>query len=95
MTNDDAFMALAGVRYCIGRHSYAPSLCCDWLRRRWPTFKETDRAQIIREIKTHVFDEDHRKREPVFAIDVETWRAFLAWDADHALLAQTEASDGR
>ncbi len=28
MTNDDAFMAVAGLRYCLGRHSYAPSLCC-------------------------------------------------------------------
>lgn len=93
MTSDDACMALAGVRYCLGRHTYMPSLCCGWLKTKWPDLKEGDRAQIVREINQHIADEEQRDREPVFAIDVETWREFVAWEAGRSALAALEGGE--
>nr|USU32978.1 hypothetical protein NG677_04545 [Methylobacterium sp. OTU13CASTA1] len=82
MTNDDAFMALAGVRYCLGRHSYAPGLCCDWLKVKWATFRDGDKAQIVREIRQHVVDHDTDGSHAGIAgweMDLRTWESFLDW----------------
>lgn len=98
MTNDDAFMVLAGVRYCLGRHSYAPSLCCNWLKAKWPTFRDADKAQIIREIQRHVADHDTEGSYAGVAgweIDLRTWRSFLAWDpSPNRPVVPEERSDG-
>jgi len=84
MTNDDAFMVLAGVRYCLGRHSYAPSLCCDWLKLKWPTFAEADKAQIVRAIQARVAEDganESRAGIHSWETDLRTWRDFLEWQA--------------
>lgn len=78
MTSDDAFMALAGVRYCLGRHSYAPSLCCEWLKGRWPELAKGDRAVILRDIASHIADE-RQSEDPTWELDVRTWENFVAW----------------
>lgn len=46
----DDLMALAAVRYCLGRMSYIVSDCCEWLPRVWPHLKPNTRAVIARDI---------------------------------------------
>lgn len=82
MTSDDAFMMLAGVRYCLGRHSYAPSLCCGWLKAKWPQISAGDQAQIVREIREHIAGVEEGRWHNLQAgweSDLRTWQAFRAW----------------
>lgn len=46
----DDLMALAAVRYCLGRMSYIVGDCCEWLPRVWPHLKPSVRAVIARDI---------------------------------------------
>lgn len=89
MTSDDAFMVLAGVRYCLGRHSYAPSLCCDWLKGRWPDLSEGDRAVILRDITSHIADEEQSTTR-TWEVDAQTWKNFAAWAAAHPISPTTQ-----
>jgi hypothetical protein len=91
MTSDDAFMMLAGVRYCLGRHSYAPSLCCGWLKTKWQQVDQRDRAQIVREIGEHIaYVEGGRchNTAPGWEDDLRTWQAFLTWAGGTSRAAQ-------
>lgn len=78
MTNDDAAMMLFGVRYCLGRNSYAPGLCCDWLRAKWPSVRQSDRDVILRDIRREIDGAD-------FPGVVAPWQLFLAWAERDAL----------
>jgi hypothetical protein len=78
MTSDDAFMAVAGLRYCLGRHSYAPILCCGWLKAKWPMFKDADRAVMLREIARHISDEEQSATQ-TWEVDLRTWIDFRDW----------------
>ncbi|ACL58998.1 hypothetical protein [Methylobacterium nodulans] len=90
----DAFtdsMILFAVRYCLGRHSYAPGLCCDWLREHWPHLRPKGRDLILRDIREHVERQESRPPESRDAIagweiDLQIWKSFLTW---------AEAADGR
>ncbi|WP_267422748.1 hypothetical protein [Methylobacterium sp. GC_Met_2] len=87
MTSDDSFMMLAGVRYCLGRHSDAPSLCCDWLKAKWPQVDARDRVQIVRKIGERIAGVVEGRWHNVQAgweSDLRTWRAFYAWALDRA-----------
>ena len=79
--NDTAFMFAVGVRYCLDRHSYAPSLCCDWLHKHWQTFRRSNAEMILRDIREHVaFVEEPRNNTAVgWEADLQTWQKFLAW----------------
>lgn len=43
-------MAVAAVRYCLGRSSYIVGDCCEWLPQVWPTLSESARNIIKRDI---------------------------------------------
>jgi hypothetical protein len=55
------------VRYCLTRHSYAPSECADLIRSHWAEIPENTKRIIIRDI-----DE---------AIREDAWKAFC-WPDD-------------
>ena len=98
---DTGFMLSVAVRYCLDRHSYAPVLCCDWLRAHWHLLAVQDQRGIARDIRQHIEAEtqrsEYRARCPVLAspgweCDLRTWERMAAWiaDADAALIAQAE-----
>lgn len=54
---DDA-MALAAVRYCLGRMTYIVNDCCEWLPRVWPHLSEGCRAIIARDVDAEIARDD-------------------------------------
>ncbi len=46
----DDLMALAAVRYCLGRMSYIVGDCCKWLPSVWPHLKPSMQTIIARDI---------------------------------------------
>ena len=55
-------MAIAAVRYCLGRQTYIVSDCRDWLIEQWPNIKPSARAVIQRDIEES-FARDDESRE--------------------------------
>ena len=70
-------MAIAAVRYCIGRQSYIVGDCADWLIEAWPNLQESTRKIIQRDIDG-AFDSDDKNR-----IDGLEYKA-LGMDCDRA-----------
>ena len=70
-------MAIAAVRYCIGRQSYIVGDCVDWLIEGWPALQESTRNIIQRDID-RAFDSDDQNR-----IDGLEYKA-LGMDIDRA-----------
>ena len=58
----NGLMALAAVRYCLGRMSYIVGDCCDWLRCAWPMLPESICKIIARDID-EAFKRDDEARE--------------------------------
>ena len=74
----DDLMAIAAVRYCLGRMTYITSDCSEWLVQQWPNIKPSARAVIQRDI------------DEAFACDDEAREAGdsfrpLGWDCDRAV----------
>lgn len=77
----DGFMAMAAVRYCLGRSSYAPGVAMDWCRDHWRRLSPKDHHNIVRDVIQWLADrvlfdkpgdasmEDYRA----------TWRNFALW----------------
>lgn len=90
LNRDTGFMLSVAVRYCLDRHSYAPSLCCDWLRSHWRLLSDHTRALITRDIQKHIASE-HRRAEiraerpniapPGWECDLKTWERMAEWVA--------------
>ena len=55
-------MAIAAVRYCLGRSTYIVSDCVDWLHQQWPHFAQRARDIIKRDIEDK-FTHDDEARE--------------------------------
>ena len=58
----DDMMAIAAVRYCLGRMTYIVSDCADWLIDAWPTIKPCAQKAIERDI-SEAFKLDDEARE--------------------------------
>ena len=58
----DDSMAVAAVRYCLGRMTYITSDCGEWLVQQWPNIKPSARAVIARDIDD-AFARDDKARE--------------------------------
>lgn len=56
-------MALAAVRYCLGRMSYIVGDCADWLCEQWPNIKPSARNTIERDIREAVQRDDESRRD--------------------------------
>ena len=81
-------MAMAAVRYCLGRRSYIVSDCVDWLFDNWNKFGENTRNLIKRDIEEEIKrDEEarvkgHSSRLPWDDCDRNEWlRCRELWDA--------------
>lgn len=57
----DDLMALAAVRYCLGRSSYIVGDCVDWLRAQWPNLSDSIKHTIARDID-EAFERDDEAR---------------------------------
>lgn len=55
-------MAMAAVRYCLGRRTYIVSDCKEWLINTWPIMPEDIKATIQRDIE-EAFKRDDEDRE--------------------------------
>ena len=53
-TENDGFVILCAMRYCLGRSSYAPSLMIEWLRAHWHQIDPRDRSIIMRDVREAV-----------------------------------------
>lgn len=87
-------MAVAAVRYCLGRMSYIVGDCADWLCEQWPNIEPKMRAVIERDIREAVERDDAsrcfaRDHHPLgMDMDREQWLRVLAM-IDAAALAGT------
>lgn len=71
----DDLMALAAVRYCLGRASYIVGDCVDWLYEQWPALDENVRTVIARDV-----DQALREGRVGMDMDREQWeRARKLW----------------
>lgn len=73
----DDMMAIAAVRYCLGRMTYITSDCSEWLQQQWPNIKPRARAVIQRDID-EAFARDDVAREAG-----DSYKP-LGWDCDRA-----------
>lgn len=71
----DDLMAIAAVRYCLGRSSYIVSDCADWLVQAWQSIPERAQATIRRDV------EDAFVRDDEDRANGEQHKA-LGWDCD-------------
>ena len=55
-------MAIAAVRYCLGRMTYIVGDCCDWLRQVWTELEPGAQHVIQRDIE-EAFKRDDEARE--------------------------------
>ena len=80
----DDLMAIAAVRYCLGRMTYITSDCSEWLLAQWPNIKPSARAIIQRDIEDE-FKRDDEARESGAEYTP------LGWDCDRAVWANVRA----
>ena len=87
-------MALAAVRYCLGRSSYIVGDCVDWLHHQWGDMSPSIRATIARDVDEE-FARDDQARErgenykPLgMDMDRRQWeRARALWQAPNNALS--------
>ena len=71
----DDLMALAAVRYCLGRSSYIVGDCVDWMIAQWPNLSDSIKRTIARDVDEAFARDDEarskgREHKP------------LGWDCD-------------
>lgn len=74
---DLMFLIVSGIRYCIGRNAYAPSIANDVIRMYWHQLDGRHRDLIHRDVKEHV-----DKISLPFAIEdmnKDVWTELLSW----------------
>ena len=55
---DGDLMAMAAVRYSLGRRTYVPGECVRWLIRQWPNFSDACKRVIQRDIEEAFASDD-------------------------------------
>jgi hypothetical protein len=82
-------MALAAVRYCLGRRSYIVGDCVDWLHHQWPHMQTSIQALIARDVDAEFARDDIARAEghaynPLgMDMDRRQWeRARLLWSSN-------------
>lgn len=80
----DGLMVMAAFRYCLGRMTYMPGVCADWLIKHWDEFPERERILIQRELEEAFQrdDEDRASGSQFFHLghdcDRQTWERVRA-----------------
>lgn len=84
-TENDGFVILCAMRYCLGRSSYAPSLMIEWLRAHWHQIDPRDRSIIMRDVREAASASERSCGLLSLPYERE-WRDFAKWaeaqDAD-------------
>ena len=80
----DDLMALAAVRYCLGRSSYIVGDCVDWLITQWPNLSDSIKRVIARDVD-EAFERDDEARA-----DGREHKP-LGWDCDRAYWTKARA----
>lgn len=65
-------MILYAVRYCLGRQTYAPHECVDWLIENWSGLYRTTHKIIIREVKEAI-----KESRCGAEMDCDKWRELI------------------
>ena len=52
-------MAVAAVRYCMGRSSYIVGDCADWLKENWQEISDRAKQTITRDLRNALDQDDH------------------------------------
>ena len=82
---DTDFIILAGIRYGIGRASYAPSLICDWIKNHWDEFSDNLKFQIKRDIKSEIEIWFNMREMPYGdSCNASVWKSLIAWLDDQS-----------
>lgn len=71
----DGLIATAAVRYCIGRMTYMPGVCADWLEIVWERLPPRVREIIRRDVEEAIAQDDKDRAEG-------RQRKRLGWDCD-------------
>ena len=74
---DLTFIVVVGIRYCMGRNTYAPAIANDVIRMYWHQLDGRHRDLIHKEVKEYVA----RIRLPFAIEDMNTdvWTELLSW----------------
>lgn len=77
---DTWFLVLVAMRYCIGRRSYAPALCADWIKRHWRDIPEATKVLLRRDLSEEI---ERAERLGLSSLgdkcDQETWLELAVW----------------
>ena len=77
-TENDGFVVLCAMRYCLGRSSYAPSMMIEWLQAHWHQIDPRDRSIIVRDVREAV-SASERGRGLISLPYEREWRGFAVW----------------
>lgn len=66
-------MVLCAFRYCLGRMTYAPGMCVDYLIEHWQFIDEQDQKLILKETREAI-----RHKQAGMDCDIIEWERLLA-----------------
>jgi hypothetical protein len=72
---DDQLMAMAAMRYCLGRSSYIVGSCVDWIYATWPQFTRNTQLTMIRDTVEALQMQIAGSQ----TVDAPRWRAMCEW----------------
>ena len=70
-------MLLCALRYCMGRQSYAVSVCCDFLRDHWKDIDDGTKRTMIRDLEHDLKECEADNRYLGADFDHRAWRTLL------------------
>lgn len=71
---DTGFIVGSALRYALYRHSYAPSLVADYIRRHWLKLDANTQHNILRDLSELLEDCKEWQNDPCNSIDYATWQ---------------------
>lgn len=77
------FMLAMGMRYCIGRQSYAVGVCQDWVRDHWFELDANWRGRAIRDLEYEINSSESCNRKLGSDGDHASWVGLLDWMRSH------------
>ena len=76
---DTWFIALIALRYCIGRRTYAPSLCSGWIKRHWSIIPPLNRALMRRDLGGEISRAGGIPNYLGDSCDAQVWNELYNW----------------
>ena len=77
---DTDFIILAGIRYGLGRRSFAPMTITNWVKRNWPELSDNLKYIIRTDVKCEIEMWDRSPKKSLGdPCDIMTWTCFAEW----------------